>query len=360
MLNYLMRPDDLTNTMNHKTKKTEISSRLLSFVFLVLLFSISSFGHDSGISAISLEIVNNKLVVHSSYARADFKEVFANNNIEDFRAFTKTAVTIELDGKVLAVLDDDFSLDNAHGVNLQHSFGEISGSQITITSFLPSRLTSNHTQILKLIRNDREISRKILKGNYQYTFDAVNLETRIGVGQFLALGIEHILFGFDHLLFLLALLLTVQSVRETAGIVTFFTIAHSITLSLAWLNIIQIPASFVEPIIALSIIYVGVENIFRSEHNRRWIVTYAFGLIHGFGFATALQGIGIVENSGVVLPLLSFNLGVEVGQIAFALLLLPIIWKLRKNEKFRSHIVPAVSILISIAGIYWLIERTLF
>jgi len=176
----------------------------------------------------------------------------------------------------------------------------------------------------------------------------------------LPLGIEHILFGFDHLLFLLALLLTVKSFGEITIIVTSFTVAHSITLSLAALGFMQIPPGLVEPLIALSIIFVGLENLLKNRTEKRWILTYFFGLIHGFGFASALQEIGIGTGFGAALPLLTFNLGVEIGQIAVVLLILPVLWKLQKNPLYLSRLVPIGSALVAAAGFYWLIERMLF
>lgn len=332
-------------------------TRAMLFIFLC---SISLSAHELGISAISLEITDGKLNVYSSYAKADFNAVIKFNNAEDFRAFTKKAVAVEIDGKVLGVLGNDVSLDNQDGLNLRHSFGEVSGSKIKITSSLPSKLSSNHVQILKLIRNDKEISRQFLTGdNNSFTFDLEDLQTPNSFGQFLTLGIEHITFGFDHLLFLFALLLVVTRFGEIAKIVTFFTIAHSITLSLAALNIIAVPSFLVEPIIAISIIYVGLENVFKTELKKRWLIAYVFGLVHGLGFASVLREIGIGEGTASIVPLLSFNLGVEIGQIAIILLVLPLLWKLQKKLFYKEKFVPVCSILIAIAGLYWLVERVL-
>jgi HupE / UreJ protein len=226
-------------------------------MFFMLLFPMSLSAHDLGVSAINLEIADGKLIVTSSYARADFDELIFQNNAENFKAFTKKAVAVEVDGKVLDVADNDFSLDNEDGLTLRHFFGEVSGSKIKITSFLPSKLSSDHVQILKLIRNDKEISRQFLTGDKnQFVLDLEDLHPPDLFGQFLTLGIKHIAFGFDHLLFLLALLLVVTRFGEIVRIVTFFTIAHSITLSLAALNVVSVPALLVEPIIAVSIIYV--------------------------------------------------------------------------------------------------------
>jgi len=123
--------------------------------------------------------------------------------------------------------------------------------------------------------------------------------------------------------------------------------------------VVAIPASVVEPMIAASIIYVGLENVWRREVKRRWMLTFAFGLVHGFGFASALKDLGVGAGVKAVAPLLSFNLGVEIGQIAVAALVLPLIWKLRRHPRFVIRYVPACSILVALAGGYWLIERTI-
>ena len=342
-------------------KTTKFRSNLIAAMIFLFLFSMNLSAHDLGISAMNVEITGGKLVVYSSYARADFDAVIKFNDAEDFKAFTKKTVAVEIDGKPLEVLDNDVSFDNQDGLNLRHSFGEISGEQIKITSFLPSKLSSNHIQILKLIRNDKEISRQFLTGDdNSFVFNLEDLQTLDSFGQFLTLGIKHIAFGFDHFLFLLALLLVVSKFSEIAKIVTFFTIAHSITLSLVALSIISVPSFLVEPIIAVSIIYVGLENIFKTEQKKRWLIAYIFGLVHGLGFASVLQEIGIGEGISSVMPLLSFNLGVEIGQFAIILLVLPVLWKLNRETFYAKKFVPICSVLIAFAGLYWLIERTLF
>jgi hydrogenase/urease accessory protein HupE len=178
-------------------------------------------------------------------------------------------------------------------------------------------------------------------------------------GQFLLLGIEHILKGYDHLLFLLALLIVSRDWLSSLKIITFFTIAHSITLAVATLNLVQVPGRFVEPLIAVSIVYVGVENILRrGDPHGRWLLTFAFGLIHGFGFASVLRDMGVGERAGgVAMPLFSFNLGVEVGQIIVAAVALPLIWQLRKQDYFLRRAVPACSVLVAIAGGVWFVQR---
>ena len=174
-----------------------------------------------------------------------------------------------------------------------------------------------------------------------------------------ALGIEHIVTGYDHLLFLAALLLVCKNFREAAGIITFFTVAHSVTLSLSALNVVRLPVRIVEPAIAASIVYVGIENILGS-HRFLWraLVTFAFGLVHGLGFASALREIGLGSSgSGIAMPLLRFSLGLEAGQLAIAALLLTLLLALRKREWFERRWVPAGSVIISLVGAYWLVSR---
>ena len=180
---------------------------------------------------------------------------------------------------------------------------------------------------------------------------------------FVKLGIEHIWTGYDHLLFLFALLVVCRSFKSIVGIISCFTVAHSITLALATLNLVHLPSRITEPAIAASIVFVGVENLLRrgAEPKGRWAVTFVFGLIHGFGFASVLRELGVGERgTSIAMPLFTFNAGVEVGQIAIAAIVLPIVWRLRKNEKFLRLGVPALSAIVSAAGLYWFLERTVF
>lgn len=180
---------------------------------------------------------------------------------------------------------------------------------------------------------------------------------------FLQLGIEHIWTGYDHLLFLFALLVVCRSFRSIFAIISCFTLAHSLTLALATLNVVNLPSRIVEPAIAASIVFVGAENLFRrgAEPRGRWALTFAFGLIHGFGFASVLRDLGVgASGGGVGMPLFTFNLGVELGQMAVAAVVLPIVWQLRKREAFVRVGVPVLSGVVAAAGLYWFAMRTVF
>jgi hydrogenase/urease accessory protein HupE len=175
------------------------------------------------------------------------------------------------------------------------------------------------------------------------------------VGQFLVLGIEHILTGYDHIAFLLALIVIGLSLKEVLKTITAFTTAHSITLLLAALRIVSLNSRFVESAIALSICYVAAENLFRQEVNYRWLVTFGFGLVHGFGFASALQEL-IVGRANLLLSVVSFNMGVEIGQLMIISVMLPVLYLLKKQFQFRI-ISTGVSAAIFLVGFTWLIER---
>ena len=181
---------------------------------------------------------------------------------------------------------------------------------------------------------------------------------------FFALGVEHILTGYDHLLFLAALLLVCANFKEAATVITCFTVAHSITLALAALDIVRLPSQAVEAVIAASIVYVAMENVLRLGKGRqrlawRAAVTFAFGLVHGLGFASVLRELGLgMAPGGVVMPLLKFNLGVEAGQLAVAAVVFPlIILARRRGPLVERRLVPAFSALIALAGAWWLFER---
>lgn len=177
-----------------------------------------------------------------------------------------------------------------------------------------------------------------------------------GFGAMVRLGVEHILVGADHLLFLLALLLVGGTVRSLVAVVTSFTVAHSLTLAAATLGLVAPSPSLVEPLIALSIIYVGVENRLATAVSRRHLVTFVFGLIHGFGFAGALHEMALPADA-VPLALLGFNLGVEAGQLAVVLLVVPLLSLARRATWFTPRLAPALSLGVAAVGVYWFVER---
>jgi hydrogenase/urease accessory protein HupE len=170
------------------------------------------------------------------------------------------------------------------------------------------------------------------------------------------MGVQHILTGYDHLVFLLGLVLVGGRVRSLVTVVTAFTVAHSMTLAVAVLGVWSPSPRIVEPAIALSIAYVGVENFFVEDAHRRWRITFPFGLIHGFGFAGALREIAL-PRSEVPAALVLFNLGVEAGQLAVLALVLPLVLWARKRAWFRDVGVKAISAAIVLLGTIWFVLR---
>ena len=177
-------------------------------------------------------------------------------------------------------------------------------------------------------------------------------------GDFLVLGVEHIFTGYDHLAFLIGLLLVVgvrgdrwpQSLGYLLKIVTSFTVAHSVTLVTSALGWISVPSSVVEPAIAASIAYVGLENLLARQPRYRWLLTFAFGLVHGFGFAYVLQEIGLPRN-GLVLSLAAFNLGVELGQVGVVALLFPVVRLLCRQPLRWSAVAQSYLLLVILLGL---------
>lgn len=174
---------------------------------------------------------------------------------------------------------------------------------------------------------------------------------------FIFLGIEHIITGYDHLLFVLCLIIPAAiTFGRVVEVITAFTLGHSITLGLATLGIVSLPERLVEPAIAMSIIFVAVANLLKWETKNRWIVTLLFGLIHGFGFAGILQEMEL-SRSTIASSLLFFNVGVEIGQIAVIALAFPLLVLFKRYKRFPVFVsVSSVSIIT--IGLVWFIQRT--
>lgn len=185
-------------------------------------------------------------------------------------------------------------------------------------------------------------------------------------------GVWHIWLGFDHLLFLLSLLLPAvlirvdrawvgaerfgDAFRDVVQVVTAFTLAHSITLSLAALDVVQLPSRWVESAIAASVILAALNNLFVIAGGSRWLFAFAFGLIHGFGFASVLADLGLPHDA-LLLALVAFNIGVELGQLVVVAAFLPLAWLLRGRWIYRQGVRAGGSLLVIALASVWLVER---
>lgn len=221
-----------------------------------------------------------------------------------------------------------------------------------------------HQTFLNIYEADALTQQEIFD-KYRTTFDYFT-GTRQGVlavvQKFLASGIYHIFIGPDHILFLVGLLLLGGSLRRLLLIVTAFTMAHSITLTLAALDIANPPARWIEPAIALSIIYVGIDNLMVGKTGRdvRAWIAFGFGLIHGFGFANVLREFGLPRQA-LGWSLFSFNVGVEIGQVCIVVVVATLLAVLRKrNPAMNQRIVTLGSAVVILAGSYWFIQRVFF
>ena len=193
-------------------------------------------------------------------------------------------------------------------------------------------------------------------------------------GQFFVQGVWHIWIGFDHILFLLSLLLPVvlvreagrwrgvgrfgEALREVLWVVTSFTVAHSITLSLAALGLVSLPSRLVESAIAFSVVLAALNNLKPVVNQRRWLIAFVFGLIHGFGFASVLADLGLPADA-LVLSLVGFNVGVEAGQLAIVAAFLPVAFWLRNTGLYRQGVFVGGSLLTLLIALVWLAERVL-
>jgi hypothetical protein len=190
--------------------------------------------------------------------------------------------------------------------------------------------------------------------------------------QYIADGVWHIWIGYDHILFLLALLLPAVlvrrsgvwegaptlggSVKEVLKVVTAFTLAHSITLSLAALQIVSLPSRLVESAIAASVVLAALNNLRGTVEGRRWLMAFVFGLLHGFGFASVLADLGLPQQA-LVTALVGFNVGVELGQLAIVAVFLPLAFSLRTTHFYRFGVLKLGSLLVALLASWWLLQR---
>lgn len=221
--------------------------------------------------------------------------------------------------------------------------------------------------------NESEISVIFGPGNEQHRFNLDGVPWTQVFVNFVKHGVWHIWIGFDHILFLVALLLPsvlllgkqgwepVQTFREAfiyvLKVVTLFTVAHTITLSLAALKIVSLPSQWVEAIIAASIAVVALNNLYPFLRGRTWSVVFLFGLFHGLGFANVLEPLGVSPHS-TVSALIGFNIGVEIGQIAIVLAIFPMLFLLRERPLYRGGFLKFASFALIAISMFWLLERT--
>lgn len=352
------------------------TSLVRAALIFLLLCGACARAHQPGLSTVFIDLGSNRLTAQLivAWAELDGTDALDTNrdrtlSAEELAAarprllrLAESALALESDGRMLALkAPPELQIDDTTGLRFQLTFELPPTQMLLVTSEIIFELQPGHSQIV-MVRDaaGAKLGETVLDRN-KPTVEIPLLATAgqkpvSAVREFLVLGLEHILTGWDHLAFLFGLLIVGGKLRDALKVITSFTVAHSLTLALATFNLIYIPSTIVEPIIAASIIYVGVENILRRDFHNRWMLTFAFGLIHGCGFASILREMGVGANgSSVVGPLVWFNLGVEAGQLAIAALMLPVIWQLKKF--FPRRWVPVMSVALIILGSYFLVQR---
>jgi len=372
----------------NKSHGLTLATTLVKYFAIVALLLQSHWvqAHPPGLSSVDMLIGDEIIVAKITFALQDI-EAFApmdsdlDAEVSDAeRDAAKPAIAkllgeqlrVNVDGKdVIPSQPGKVEYDDQNNAHVEFLLQPAPHKHLIVQSKFLELLPDGHQQFLKIRNVD---GKTLLEKMLNKAHDQIQLDFSVVGGKqqasgstwfsafvdFFKLGIEHIVTGYDHLLFLFALLAVTHSFWPAIKIITFFTIAHSITLALAGLNVVQLPSSFVEPFIAATIVYVAVENLIRGDHpkGRHWL-TFGFGLVHGFGFASVLQEMDISSGgTGILAPLLSFNLGIEVGQIAVASIVLPIIWQLNNKPEFSEKFLKGCSAMISLMGTYWLLERT--
>jgi hydrogenase/urease accessory protein HupE len=288
--------------------------------------------------------------------RVDAAEIEARR--PDIVAYLRDAVGVSASGRELLAdvvrLEPGRSGDGRAVLDVMLRFGNGKPLRDVAVRCAPlTELGADHTTLARIDANgaSREF---VFRSGVLYRAGRGLLATAL---EFLKLGIVHIFIGYDHIAFLVALLLTGASLVAVIKIVTAFTAAHSLTLSLAALDVVTLPPTLVEAGIALSIVYVAAENLFTRRREGRWIVSFVFGLVHGFGFASVLKELAL-PSSALVTSLVTFNLGVEIAQVAIVAAVLPLLYAVTRTP-LHAPLTRVASVIILALGLVWLYQRTL-
>ncbi len=283
----------------------------------------------------------------------------------------------------LSVIDNliDNHTDGAYAVMKLAGSCPSAAATLSVSYSLLFDVDAQHRGLLKLssasVGNDAVpfvVSAVFPAENATQSFALVTPSTLSQFATFVADGVKHIAIGFDHILFLVALLLPAVLIRgrgtwtpvadlRTAfwsvfKIVTAFTVAHSITLSLAVLEVVQLPSRFVESAIAASVLIAALDNLWPFLPRKRWLVAFTFGLLHGFGFASVLIDLKLPAST-LILSLFGFNVGVEIGQLVLVVILVPLAYVSRTSWAYRRIALGAGSVVIVAISLGWLLERSL-
>lgn len=357
--------------------------RVLVGMWLAGGMASSAAAHEVGLSTAVAQLRAESVAVELTFALKDAEELVELDADRDGQVTTAEFAAREGEfNEIIAAtcglqLDDTFVrpgsvrslLDTSNNVVITLEFPARTFQRLDLHFDVIRELPSGHRTFFSLVNAEgKTVTERLLNQNSPMVTILVDADTATPASSlpsftgFFWLGVEHIGMGYDHLVFLFGLLIVTHRFRDALVVITCFTLAHSITLAVATFDLLNLPGEYTEPLIAATIIYVGMENILRrGDPHGRWLLTFVFGLIHGFGFALVLRDLGVGERAGgVAMPLFAFNLGVELGQIALAAVALPIIWKLRTKPVFVRYMVPGCSAIVALLGVFWLVQRLWF
>ena len=347
----------------------------LLLILTLLAFAVPVAAHPAPFSYVDVRInsgeLAGKLVVHAIDAAYELK-LAAPEELHDDAVVRRHAGALE---RVLAARLEFLADGNAlpwsmTGARALPGLDAVELTWRAPTTRVPGRLTivarlfpydPNHQTFVNVYERDALARQEVLnRDRARVDFFTGTRQGKFAVlTSFVQSGTHHIAIGPDHILFIVGLLLLGGSISRLLAIVTAFTLGHSLTLALATLNILQPPAAIVEPAIALSIVYVGADNLLigtRGRDVRPWIAL-AFGLVHGFGFASVLRETGLPDGA-LGLSLFAFNVGVEIGQAAIVIVVASALAFVRKKNAIAAHrLATAGSVIVMLAGAFWFFER---
>lgn len=334
-------------------------------VALAILTAPVAYAHQQGVSYSDVTVEDGVARYDLTLSSHDLQDIDADHDgaISDdeviaqfavLRHRFERAIVMEVGATLCPLTLKDFATDPSGVVTFRLRAPCADGSPLRVAFQLLATTAAPGYNLAK-IRFHGTLTEHVFTRNDTTLVIAADVSAATTARRFFLLGIEHITTGYDHVLFLLALLLIGGGVRALVGIVTAFTVAHSITLALATLEVVVLPTRLVESAIALSIAWVALENVLFDRGHGRWPIAFLFGLVHGFGFAAILRAMQL-PTSSLALSLVAFNLGVEVGQLVVVLVAFPVIAAMQRLPRRRAIVATASGAILTLA-LYWFVER---
>lgn len=345
-------------------------------ICVISFFSARIQAHDPGLSYADIALGDQEIGIRISFAVRDLENLPLNPE--------KTVIDPEFQNRLLknsVIRMDDQRIRGTirsvsvveDGLRLQLAYPILRGKKIHYRSNLIGQLAFGHRQIVTFRKNGKIMRTGILSAqNSELVFRDQPGSLWAEVYRYIREGVWHIWIGSDHILFLFSLLLPAAMLWQrnkwvpcddlkfvyvqVLQVVTAFTLAHSITLALGGFGVVHVPSAIAESLIALSVIFAALNNILPLVRKRLWLVTFGFGLIHGFGFASVLEGLGLPAASRGFM-LFGFNIGVELGQLAILAVLVPFIFVARKVKFYRRTVIQAASFAVIVISSVWMVER---